>query len=239
MLAQTLIKDAFRLIGVTRIGQTPSPEALGEGLAMLNAMIDAWSIERLMIPVTARQVLNLVANQQTYTIGPAADWEVPRPVRIERAGLVSDRHETPMDTLSLDQWVEICVKDQVGLPSRLYYDGAYPLGNVSLWPVPEDASLKVALYCWSPVVAFADLATTEYDLPPGYEIALRFNLAEYLMPAFTIQNKSTMQQHGMVIERAREQKAWIKMLNTPFLDMKIDPALTGDGGFDIVTGEYR
>jgi hypothetical protein len=206
---------------------------------MLNAMIDAWSIERLMIPVVARRVLDLVAGQQTYTIGPAGDWEVPRPVRIERAGLVSDRHETPMDILSLDQWVEISVKDQAGLPARLYYDGAYPLGNVSLWPVPEDASLKVALYCWSPVVAFTDLATTEYDLPPGYEIALRFNLAEYLMPAFTIQNKSSMQQHGMVIERAREQKAWIKMLNAPFLDMKIDPALTGDGGFDIVTGEYQ
>lgn len=239
MLAQTLIKNAFRLIGVSRVGQTPAPEALAEGLAMLNAMLDAWSIERLMIPVIARRVLDLEANQQTYTIGSGGDWDVPRPVRIERAGLVDDRHETPMDVMSHDQWSEIGEKEQTGLPWRIYYDGAYPLGNVTLWPVPVDSSLKVALYCWSPITAFADLATTEYDLPPGYEMAVRYNLAEYLIPAFTIQNKSTMQQHSLIIERAREQKSWIKMLNAPFLDMKIDPALTGDGGFDITTGEWR
>ena len=239
MLAVSLIKDAFRLIGVTRPGQTPSADAQAEGLATLNAMLDAWSTERLMIPVIVRRVFDVTANQQTYTIGAAAMWAGQRPVRIERAGLVELGSETPIEVLSEGRWAQIPVKSQAGRPAKLYYDGAYPVGNVSLFPVPEDSSLDIALYCWAPLAAFADLAATSYDLPPGYQLAITYNLAGLLIPGFTIQNKSDMQQHQLVLDRAREQKAWVKMFNAPVLELSIDAALTGSGAFDITTGSYR
>jgi len=240
MLARTLISDAFRLIGVTRTGQTPSADALADGLSTLNGMLDAWANERLMVPMIVRRVLDLIAGQQTYTIGTAGNWNVPRPMRIEGAGLISGTTETPMDhALTFQHWAAISNKSQSGRPYKLYYDKAFPLGNVSLWPVPDDSSLDVALYCWAPLLAFADLATTQYDLPAGYELALRFNLAVNLIPAFTIQNKSSMQQHVLVMDLAKQYKGNIKMLNAPVYELAIDAALAPRGGFDITTGNYR
>lgn len=243
MKAQAIIKDAFRLIGVSRTGQTPSSDALADGLATLNAMLDAWSIERLMVPVIVRRQLDLVASQQTYTIGTGGDWDVARPARIERAALINNSNvsyplEVPMEILSVERWAEIRLKAVTStFPTRLYYDQAYPLGNVSVWPVPTDSSYDVALYCWEPLAQFADLNTTEYDLPPGYLLCLRYNLAAELMPMFVIQNKSNGQQHGLVLEKAREQKAWVKMMNAPTVAMSMDSGLrSGGGGFNWLTG---
>lgn len=239
MKAQALIKESLRLIGVTRAGQTPSTDVLAEGLATLNSMIDAWTIERLMVPVIARRVVDLVVGQQTYTMGVSGDWDEDRPARIERAGLIDGDTETPLDIWTLGEWADQQLKSTSGSPRAIYYEPTYPLGTVRVWPVPDGAD-QLALYVWAPLAQFADLNTTEYDLPPGYAAALKFNLAVELMPGFADgRNKSTLQQMGLVRERATEAKAWIKRFNEPVEFLKCDAALVGGGSYNVLTGRYE
>ena len=237
MKAQELIIQALRLLGTLRVGQTPSADVLAEGLSMLNGMLDAWTVERLMVPTVARRELALVPLQQTYTIGAGGDWDVERPVRIERMGAeVDGSGEVPVTVIGVEQWADLQLKSATGtFPQVAYYETTYPLGRVHVWPVPTVSGTAV-LYCWAPVAQFADLNTTDYDFPPGYLLCLRFNLAGWLMPAYTIQNKSQQGQWNLMIERAEERKAWVKMVNAPAPRLEIDAALQGGQGWSVLTG---
>lgn len=239
--AQTLINGAFNLIGVLTQGESPTSTESTDALAVLNAMMDAWSIERLMVPVIKRQVFDLTASQQDYTIGSGANWSVARPARIERAGLIMNTNpsqpvEIPMRVLSLGDWAEVRIKALTQtFPKWLFYDPTYPYGTVRVWPIPTDSTYDVALYFWSPVIQFADLSTTSYDLPPGYDLAIRYALAVELLPSFGVVGDSST----LVISRAAELKGNIKMLNAPDVRLAADPALQGDtrGVFDWRTGD--
>jgi hypothetical protein len=80
-------------------------------------------------------------------------------------------------------WVQ--VKDRTAtskFAQQLYYDGAYPLGTVWLWPAPVTGS-SLELYSLKPLAVFSALSAT-IDLPPGYEHALRCALASVLAPEY-------------------------------------------------------
>ena len=244
MTASEIILAAFRLIGSSRVGQVPATAMTAEGLSTLNGMIDQWSIERLTVPVIVRRVLPLTVGQQAYTMGLTGDWNVPRPVRIERAGIIITTNppqpvELPITILSVQGWSNIVIKaTQSTIPTALYNDGSYPLTNISMWPVPQDSSNYVALYCWEQISSFADLSTTSYDFPPGYVLALKYNLAALLMPLYVIQNKSNMQQWQMIIDQAATLKGSIKAFNAPLTVLKPDAALTSTAAkFNWLTGD--
>lgn len=243
MTGRELIYSALRFIGVLRPGQTAAPESYTDGLTMLNGMVDQWQIERLMIFTIARNTFSLTAAQQVYTLGTGGNWNIARPARIERMGCIlagTQPIEIPMRKISIQQWAqEFPVKAVTSpIPLAFYEDGANPLINVTLWPVPAASTNTVALYSWSPLQSFADL-DTNYQFPPGYDLALRFNLGEILWPMFVINNKGggNGMQLQMVQKMAMEAKAKVKSLNTPVLDMRCDPQLVGRSGFDWNTGE--
>jgi hypothetical protein len=242
--ARQLIYSALRFIGVLRTGQTASAEAEADGLQMLQSMIDQWQIERLMIYTIERNVFNLVASQQVYTAGSGGNWNIPRPARIDRAGIIipgTYTTELPLRKISIQQWAQEYPAKTVtsSLPTVFYEDGGFPLINVTMWPVPSVGNTSVALYTWSPLQSFSDL-TTSYTFPPGYDLALRFNLGEMLWPMFVVNSKSNANgmQLQMVQKMARQAKAQIKTINQPVLDMRIDSQLTRNRmGFNWITGE--
>ena len=55
---------------------------------VLNQMLDAWQIDRLLVFTIAIQDFPFVSTKQTYTMGSGGDFNVPRPARIERASIV-------------------------------------------------------------------------------------------------------------------------------------------------------
>ena len=244
MTGRELIYSALRFIGVLRPGQTASPEAYLDGFSMLNSMVDQWQIERLMIYKIARDTFALTASQQVYTLGTGGNWNIPRPVRIDRAGLIipgTYSTELPMRKLSIQQWAQEFPSKTVtsSEPTAFYPDDNYPLINVTLWPVPSVATSTIALYTWSPLQTFAAI-DTNYTFPPGYDMALRFNLGELLWPMFVVNSKSQANgmQLQMVQKMALDAKAKVKSINTPVLDMRCDMQLTGlRGGFNWITGD--
>jgi hypothetical protein len=56
-------------------------------LARLNAMLAGWRTQYGTVTAIERLIFPVVANQQTYTIGLGAQFNVPRPVSIDGAGL--------------------------------------------------------------------------------------------------------------------------------------------------------
>lgn len=237
---------ALRVLGVLLPGQTPSPETFQDGMLALNDMMDAWQTERLLVWAITRQEFAVTAGKQEYTVGSGGDWNVPRPARIEQASCISLQNpaqplELPLDLPDTDQWqTDYPVKNITStLPTALHYEPVMPQGRAELWPVPSISNIRIALYLWQQVGLFADLDTTFYAFPPGYARAIRYGLAEAMMPAFSARNKTDRQQWARVISQAAEYKGKIKALNTPAPIMQCDAALTNGAHWDYRTGEYR
>src|SRR5437763_9643024 len=140
---QSLIQSSMRLIGATTHGRTANSDALADGLAALNQLVDAWGAEKLSCYTSSRTVFNVTSSQQVYTIGPSgADWTAPRPMYIDRAGLLlsgSDVIETPLAILrNQSDWAAIRIKGMTSpISTALYYQPDYPNGQIALWPYPS------------------------------------------------------------------------------------------------------
>jgi hypothetical protein len=248
--ATNLIYGALRIIGVLRPGMGTSPENMADGFVALNDMVDSWNTERLTVISIRPDVYTLKANQASYQIGPGAtDFEAQRPIKIERATLqipaASDGPvDRPLELLSLAQYVSIGIKTTGStIPTSLYYDGASPIGNLIFYPVPTVVT-TFTLYTWQAIAGFDDL-TTGYSFPPGYPLALRFNLAVQLLDQNVMGMKMPARVNRESIEtKAREYKAAIKNLNLPAPVMSVDRALLGRqngavlGQPNILTGFY-
>ncbi len=230
MDGNTLITGSMRLLGVYAPGETPTAADMQDGLSALNTMLDGWNAERLAIFTITRSEFSLTVNQQVYTVGAGGDFNIARPARIERISIISLNNpvqplELPMEMLTFYGWQNIPVKDiSSTLPLQVYDDGAFPLRNLSYWPIPSTA-VDTALYYWTALGAFADL-TTDYTFPPGYQEALQYNLAVRLAPIF---GRSTPPE---VVVIAESSKAKIKSMNIIPLNMRCDDALVpGQGGY--------
>ena len=224
MTVLDLITSALRSLVVLASGEVPTAEESQDALAIFNLMVDSWNAERLKIFTIPMQEFAINTNEPTYTLGPGGTLNMSvRPARVERYGIVNLNNsaqplELPLDMLTVDQWAAIPVK-LIGstLPTKIYDDGAFPLRNISFWPYPLTA-VKLRVYYWSPLAGAATLQTVLAQ-PPGYVEALKYNLAMRLAPEWGTSPSPDVQRLAM------ETKGKIKSLNTPWKDMRCDPAL--------------
>lgn len=228
MTVQDLITATLKLIGSIAKNEVPDADESADAFARLNDMIDSWATDRLMVYGVVRSVFNLTSAKQTYTIGTGGDFNVARPLWIQDAGIISTSYnpnfELPIAILSDDDWSEVTLKStQAALSWYLYYDYAYPLGNINFWPVPNVTTLQVALYLPTAITEFAALSTV-VALPPGYAEAIRYNLAVRLCPEFG------RPLDPVVAQMAAQTKHNIELANIRLEALGVDPTLTGGGG---------
>lgn len=236
MTVKDLIYHAMRLAQITKVaGREANTYEFADALATLNAMLDAWNAEGFWIPrMGVRDLYTLEAGKASYTLGPDADWNAPRPFRIEGAGIIIDGREQPLDDpLTFGQWAEIRDKAAAGIPSRFYDDGAYPAANVYFHPVPQSA-YQVALYVWDQILKFASTDETVLFPAGGYEMAVRYGLAVELAAANPGNSISPL-----TIAKASEYKAAVKRKNFRTRLMGNDAPGVCRHSFDIMTGDYR
>ena len=143
----------------------------------------------------------------------------------------------PVAVLTLDDYSLIGLKTLNGpWPKALYYNPGDTLGNLSVWPNPSQGEMH--LFTDTIFARF----TTMYDImriPQGYVNALRWCLAERLMPMY---GKVSPTQIGMISKFAGEAKATIKRTNMrpQMVSRYADALLTGrskDAGW-ILTGGF-
>ncbi len=182
MTARSLIARAFRLLGVLAAGETPAAQEETDAFEALNAFVGILATQRLSIPVEERHVYPLTSGIGTYTLGPGGDFDQARPVTIPRASVIvnstSDQPlELGIEVLDTQQFQSLPVKNvQSAIPLCVYPDYAFPLMNVTFWPVPNVVTLEAVLYTPTALVNFANLTAT-YVAPPGYEEMFAYNLA--------------------------------------------------------------
>lgn len=103
---------------------------------------------------------------------------------------------------------------------NFYYQPSEPLGNIYFWPAP--ASGEVHLYCDTVLGAFTTLSDV-VKLPQGYALALRYNLAELLLPEYGRNGQASIQ---LIMKQAARTRADIKRTNSqPTQVSSFDPAI--------------
>lgn len=231
--ALAVIKAAMRVLNILASGETPEPEEANDFLEVLNGMINAWQIERLMIFTIQRQVFTPAILKQVYTVGPGGDFNIARPPKLPRVGVIiltnpQQPLELPMDMLTDVGWEGIPVKNILSsIPLKCWDDQAYPLRNLSMWPVP-DTNIQFALYTWMAIQEFSNLYT-KFAFPPGYVAAMKYNLAVRIASEFGIPAPPPT-----VSALAVSTKENIQINNGLPIDLRCDEALVrpGKGYYD-------
>ena len=143
----------------------------------------------------------------------------------------------PVDCLSLQSYELIGLKTLNGpWPKAIYYNPGEDSGNLFVWPNPSQGEMHI----------FANTLFSRYDsiystivMPQGYNMAMRWCLAERLMPMY---GKADQTQIAMIKGYAAEAKATLKRTNIAPLQVASypDALLVGkakDAGW-ILTGGF-
>lgn len=149
-----------------------------------------------------------------------------RPLRINSAFVrvvnsISGTLDYPVSVIHVEQYELIGIKTLPGpWPRAVYYQPSEPVGILSYWPNPSQGEMH--LFCDTVLNQFQSLNDT-VTLPQGFNMALRFNLAMFMMPEY---GKADPQQIVMIDGLARSGKALIKRTNmNPPQSVQFDPQL--------------
>ena len=237
MTVQELITAALRKLGVLGAGEVATADDAVTCLEALNGMVDDWSAERLSIYHRTRTVTDITSGTGDYTIGSGGDVDITRPVYLDGVGLVDTTPdpdlERPLRKILESEWEGIPQKSlEADQPGGWYYEPTFPLGVLSLWPVPTGTTLQFALYYPEAVAEFSAVTET-LSLPPGYRTALIYNLALRLSSDYKVQLDAAL------VTEAMKAKARIQRVNQRPMIMSIDKAMLGQacpGSYDINAG---
>lgn len=215
--ALDIITAALKKANVLGVGQTASAEDSIDALDLLNLLLEQWSLESLLV-YHRTDVFLTSTGAQSYTVGPGGQFACPRPERIESAFArqfgVNLPADYPLQVIQTqEQYNQIFLKTLPSFPSYCFYDGAYPLGNLFVWPVISN-QFEIHISVLDQLQQFNDLSDS-VSLPIGYKYALIYNLAAELYSSYGLPGDPKVEQ------LAAASKLKIKRLNdrTPSLTM--------------------
>lgn len=206
--ATDLISRSLRLLGVVGQGRrTLTANESNDGLEALNAMLDSFSLERMMVYQILQENFPITAGTADYSIGTGGDFNTARPIKVDSAFIRDGSTDLPVLIIDRDAYDSVSVKSSTSRPQYLFYDTQYPLAYIRLLYVP-DASYTLFISSWQPLQRFAN-ATEDLALPPGYERMIAYNLAIELSAEFGVDASRE------VIALASQSKSIIKRINAP------------------------
>lgn len=211
---------ALRLLGVTQPGRAPNPAQMESATYALRSMLESWSVQDLSIYQTTTEVFTFVPGKMDYTMGPTGDWVTDRPTKINYVYIrFAQGSGTPVDTpvqiMNDAQRAAITAKSiQSPIPTTVYVNMENPNVKFSFWPVPN-STYQAVIWSDKQLHQFDNLSE-DLRFPPGYEQAIRYNLAILLAPEFGMSASEDLVQIGM------RSFAQVKMNNDVFRIMRCD-----------------
>lgn len=226
--ALDLITRAMKLAKLISAAETPTAEEATDALDTLNDILENWGTEPMALWGTSNFVGATVGGQATYSIGPGGNFDTTRPAQINGAFTTFNGVDFPLDVVTQLDYNRIALKGyQQPIPNQLLYVNDFPLGLVTLWPVPTSA-MPITLTFDRLLTQIPNLAT-EINYPPGAARALRYALAVELATEFGAPLDAAM------LGIAADAKADYKRSNKVPVRASYDAALTGRYG----TGNWR
>lgn len=211
--ARDLIHRSLRLIHVLDSGEDPTPDEANDSLTAFNDMLDSMSVPGLYIYAQREDIVSWTASEASRTIGASGNFNITRPTRIESAFYrASDDSDYPIKILrSRESYTGILDKSTEGsIPSYLYYEPAYPLGTLYIYPVPS-ATAAIHLQTQEQLTQIATLDTT-ISFPPGYKDLLTAMLCGRLAPEFGValppEAQDIMRRASRAVRRANARNVY-------------------------------
>lgn len=226
--ALDVIKKSMRLIGALGQSETPTADEASDALASLNSMLEAWSIEKLMVYQILKENFTWASGQSSRTIGVGGNFNTTRPTKIENGFTRisnQDYHFIVVDKEVYDaQYDKTALGD---FPSIVYFEQAVPLATIYGYPVPN-ASIDFHFNSWKQLQSFSTL-TTNLSLPAGYQRAIEYNLGIELHGEYP--DLPLPDSVGLI---ARQSKAAIKRINNVTLISQTE--ISGTARSNILSG---
>lgn len=224
LIVRQLITRALRLIGQLGPGRGANASETADALLIFNSMIEAWNIERARIPYLSTTTW-AATGAISYTIGPGADFDQSRPVRIDRVFWVDGENRQQYQPLVESQWIE-------GKTPGFYYDYGYPVGR--LYFLPSYSAGQLELHVWSELAGFINVDQI-VDFPPGYSDALAYQLAIRLAAEWGRILRPD------VVDMAHRTLSAIESINTISPTMSADEAVLNryGSGYDVSSNTYH
>lgn len=240
MTPNDLSTVALRRIGAVAASQTPSaPDLLNVYENYLQQMLDLWATQNLTINGIQKFSRAVIAGHNPYTIGSGGDFNQARPIWINAVTITipgANPADIAVQMLTAEQYATSIVTKttQAQIAQFGYYDQAFPLGNLNLWPILND--VNCTLNIWVPVALAQFTSQTQViTLMPGYQAAIEWNLAALLLPEWGRADQATV---GMILKHASESLGWIKCANMAPSFNKCDPGLLAAGAISTAGGWY-
>lgn len=160
-------------------------------------------------------------NQAVGSIAMTSYYQ--RPLRINSAFVRVSSLDYQVTPVNVEQYELIGFKTLNGpWPRILYYQPAFPVGNITYWPVPGSGEMHI--FAETVLQPFTTLFDT-VNLPQGYNMMLRWNLAEQMLPSYGKTDPTIVQ---MIMKNAADGRAWVKRTNAhPPMLATFDDALIG------------
>ncbi|KVF35778.1 packaged DNA stabilization gp4 family protein [Burkholderia vietnamiensis] len=229
--AVDLITLALKDLGALGIGQSISPDDTSDGLATLNMMLGQWQGERLSVYHLVDTVFQSTG-AQSYTVGPGGNFNTPAwPFKINAAyARLNAGSPNPIDypvTIigAREDYARIALKSLVSFPSYAFYDSTFPLGNLFMFPVPNN-SFELHIVTLEALPQFVTPAD-DITLPPEYMAAIRYSLACYLAPSYQLEPQPVL------VRLAMNAKRVIKRMNLQIQSMSMPRGLATKQRYNI------
>jgi len=171
-----LITAALVTVKALAAGETPGADMTTDALDKFNDVLEALSIQNLAVYATIDTAVPLVANQATYTLGPAGTGQRPLSMNsIDSARVTYGGVDFQVEIVPKIEYDALAVKQTTGIPKWAALDDDYPNATLLLWPVPYQAG--VLTLSQKQKFTAAGALTDTFDMPPGYRRLLRLMLA--------------------------------------------------------------
>lgn len=165
----------------------------------------------------------------TFSSGAITSY-APTPLRINSAlvrvvNSLTGTLDYPVAVITSEEYELIGIKTLSGpWPRALYYQHSVPLGVINYWPNPSQGEMH--LFCDTILNRFASITQT-IILPPGYMMAMRWGLAELLLPSYGKNDQTII---GMVKQYAAQGRSFLKRTNMqPQQQVRFDVTLAAGG----------
>lgn len=244
--AQDIIQESLESIGLYAPGETATFPDLSRGLKLLNNMLDEWSNNSLTTYAIIEQSLTYTPGQFQYTIGPDPTAYVngPRPLRVIATPgscytLDTSGNQYGMDVITIAEWnMRGSRNTNSNFPDVLFYDPQFPLGILNFDPIPN-IGYQVFFDSYIQFSEFNSLTAT-LNLPPGYEIAIKRNLAIECIPFWGTAGLDDRALQ-LLLKSAARTLASVKRTNVRLNKVVFDPEILSKapGIYNIFNDSWR
>jgi hypothetical protein len=180
-----LITAALRKLGVLASGGTPTTAQINDAEEALNAIIKACHADGMPLWATASTLFTVTSGTSVYSAGPGqtVPITVGPPLKITQAWLTDANDVRRPLSISPRYDFHLYDPETTGTPHTLFYAPYPTLGNINLYPTPDNSTDVITISYTRPFEDM-DAAGNDFDFPAYWMMALIYLLAWALAPEY-------------------------------------------------------